>query len=98
MDQLRPLSTRPTLLRDDHTDQIIDPSSNALVGVPGPFGKNRCVFALPTRPVLLQAPTAIYADGYYLADPDGVLVGMPGVIVNRMLGARWTEDTRRLGG
>jgi hypothetical protein len=31
----------------------------------------------------------------YLADPDNNLIGEPAVWVNRMLTARWVEDTRR---
>jgi hypothetical protein len=37
------------------------------------------------------------AGSSFLADPDGALIGEPAVWVNRMLTARWTEDTRRLG-
>jgi hypothetical protein len=37
-------------------------------------------------------------DSAYLADPQGNLVGMPGQWCNRIISARWTEDTRRLAG
>ena len=37
------------------------------------------------------------AWGFMLADPDGTIVGQPGVRVNRLLGARWSQDTRGLG-
>jgi hypothetical protein len=34
----------------------------------------------------------------YLADPDGAMIGVPGVWVNRMLVVVPTEDTRAMGG
>jgi hypothetical protein len=56
--------------------------------------------ALPLNPgpALLSPPTFVRDPGSsYLADPDGALIGEAAVWVNRMLTARWTEDTRRLG-
>jgi hypothetical protein len=77
---------------------IGDPASATLVGRPGPFGRQRVVSALPLPPTLLSPPTVVRDPGSaYLADPDGALIGQPAIWVNRMLAARWTEDTRRLG-
>jgi hypothetical protein len=79
---------------------VVDSSSNFL-GRPGPFGRARIVSALPLNPgpALLSPPTVIRDAGpAYLADPDGALIGVPAIWVNRMLTARWVEDTRRLAG
>lgn len=98
MDALRKLSSRPELLRDDHHGNVADPSPN-FVGVPGPWGRNRVVFALPLEPVEIRPRLVVHDDdGFFLADPDGNLIGRDRIIVHRMLSARWTEDTRRLAG
>jgi hypothetical protein len=97
MTALRNLSSRPTLLVDggrvgNATDSI---------GVPGPFGRARIVQALPLKdgPRQLVAPLVVQApDLSYLTDPQGNVLGVPGVRVSRMLSARWVGDTRRLGG
>lgn len=77
---------------------VVDPSSTTIVGRPNPFGRQRIVSALPVEPTLLS-PSLVVRDAgsAYLADPDGALIGEPAVWVSRMLTARWTEDTRRLG-
>jgi hypothetical protein len=93
---LRNLSPRPELLVDggrvgNATDTI---------GMPGPFGRARIVSALPLKdgPRQLRAPLVVQApDLSYLADPQGNVLGAPGVWVSRMLSARWVGDTRRLG-
>jgi hypothetical protein len=96
MTALRNLSARPTLLRDQDSTQLVDPVPN-FIGVPGPFGRNRIVFALPMAPSLLVPPAVVKdVSGAYLADPAGNLIGFPKVIVHRMLQASITEDTRRL--
>ena len=79
---------------------VLDPTSAAIVGRPGPFGRERVMSALPLEPgpALVSPPTVVHdAGSTYLADPDGALIGDPAVWVSRMLTARWTEDTRRLG-
>lgn len=87
MTNLRQLSARPTLV------EAKDPSSGTIVGNSGPLGRERCVFALPTRWVNLATP--IFSNG--VADPSGNLIGQETrITVHRMLAARWTEDTRRL--
>ena len=78
---------------------VVDPT-RTFVGRDGPFGRERVVSALPLDPgpSLLSPPTVVRdAGSAYLADPDGALIGDPALWVDRMLTARWTEDTRRLG-
>lgn len=68
--------------------------------MPGPFGRERVLFALPLDPgpQLLEPPTLVRDGGpAYLADPQQGVVGEPAIWVNRMLKARWVGDTRRLG-
>ena len=70
----------------------------SIVGRPGPFGRERVMSALPLDPgpCLLSPPTVVRDPGSsYLADPDNNLIGEPAVWVNRILTARWVEDTRR---
>lgn len=99
MDQLRNLSSRPTLLRDEDSHAIIEQSSSTFVGQPGPFGRARCLFTIPMAPVDIQTQTVVHdEDGAYLADPQGNVIGVPRITVDRLLAARWTEDTRRLAG
>lgn len=98
MKNLWNLSPRPELVVSDRPDSVVDPSQTR-VGKPGPFGRARVVFALPLEngPVEL-VPRALIRDDQagYLGDPQGNLIGKPGVRVSRVLSARWTEDTRRL--
>ena len=100
MHHVRPsTSPRPTVVLDPAAFGVGDPT-RALVGRPRALGRERVLFALPLdpSPALLQPPTLLRADGpAYVADPDGVLVGVPALWVSRMLTARTTEDTRRLG-
>jgi hypothetical protein len=101
MDQLRQLSSRPELLRDQDSHQIMEQTSETLVGWAGPLGRERIVSALPLGggPVAIKAPTMVHdSNGASLADPDGNVIGEAGIIVHRMLSGRWTEDTRRLAG
>jgi hypothetical protein len=94
---LRHPSDRPAVVVDPAAFGVVDPSGG-FVGRPGPFGRERVMSALPLDPgpCLLSPPTVVRDNGpAYLADPDGALIGEPAVWVNRMLTARWTEDTRR---
>jgi len=98
MENLWNLSPRPELVVSDRPDSVADPSQTR-VGVKGPFGRARVVFALPLEngPVQLVAPAVVRDDqAGYLGDPSGTLIGVPGVRVSRVLSARWVEDTRRL--
>lgn len=102
MKQLRNLSARPTLLVDDHGRRVVDddPTLPGSVGIPGPFGRERIVTALPTNksygPRQLTAAVIVHDAGLcYLADPDGNAIGEPAVIVHRMLAAAPTAVTRR---
>lgn len=95
-------SERPQLLVDDHGRRITDFTDvTDRVGIPGPFGRERVVAALPTNktsgPVLLE-PARVVCDSAlcYLGDPDGNLLGEPAVWVHRMAYARWVGDTRHL--
>ena len=96
---LRPPSDRPSVVVDPAAFGVVDPAST-FVGRPGPLGRERVLFALPLEPgpALLPPSTVVRDPGpAYLADPQASLVGVAGVWVNRMLTARFTEDTRRLG-
>jgi hypothetical protein len=94
--ELRQPSPRPTILLDRQSNALQDPPSVTQVGLPGPFGRARCLFALPlavtelSRGVLLKDQ-----DGAMIADPAGNVIGVARVYVHRMLYARPTEDTRR---
>jgi hypothetical protein len=99
MQHLRHPSPRPSVVVDPAAFGVGVPPGN-VVGREGPFGRERVLFALPLEPgpALLSPPTVVRdAGSAYLADPDGALIGDPAVWVDRMLTARWTEDTRRLG-
>ena len=94
---LRHPSDRPSVVLDPAAYGIIAPDVS-IVGRPGPFGRERVMSALPLEPgpALLSPPTVVHdAGSAFLADPDGALIGEPAVWVERMLTARWTEDTRR---
>lgn len=101
MAQLRPVSARPELLVGDDGARIESPSLTQ-VGLAGPLGRERVVFAVATNdsgPVLL-APydAALQGDGALVADPSGNVVGTSGAVwVHRMLYAGKVADTRRLG-
>ena len=99
MQHLRSPSPRPAVVVDPAAFGVVDPTGD-FVGRPNPFGRERCLFALPLEPgpALLSPPTVLRDNGpAYLADPDNNLIGEPAVWVERMLVARFTEDTRRLG-
>lgn len=93
---LRNLSPRPELL----VGSRVTAPDGSTVGLPGPFGRARIVTALPLKdgPRQLAAPLVVHDGGLgYLADPQGNLLGAPGVWVSRVITARWVADTRRLG-
>jgi hypothetical protein len=97
MRPLRPGSWRPELVVDDHAWRLYDPATQTFVGMPGPFGRERVVWALPngTGPTVLEPNKVVHdGGGFYLADPDNNLIGMPGLVVARMLMATRTEQTR----
>ena len=100
VENLRHPSLRPSVVVDPAAFGIVTPDSSAL-GRPGPFGRERCLYALPLEPgpALLSPPVVLHDPGFaYVADPQGALIGTPAVWVSRMQTARWVEDTRRLGG
>ena len=74
------------------------------IGFPGPWGRERVTDGLPLNgmgqgPVCLEPATVLCDFRGYVVDPDGNLVGEQNAIwVHRFLGARWTQDTRRLAG
>lgn len=101
MTVLRNPSWRPELVVDQGARRLVDQSDSITVGIGGPFGRERVVYALP----LEEAPHVTVADKLvrdaslgFLADPAGNLVGCEGLWICRMLTARWVEDTRRLAG
>lgn len=102
MRPLRNLSERPELLVDHQGNRLIDPTDRSQVGFRNPLGNERLVKALPlneseTGPIQAVPHEALHDNnGYYLADPDGNLVGFQGAWIHRIVYARWTEDTRRL--
>lgn len=101
MRPLRHLSERPELIVDERERSLYQELDATRVGRPGPFGRSRIVFALPTKggPAELHPRRVVHDhDGFFLADPDGSLIGKEGVRVARMLGGRWTQDTRRFAG
>lgn len=96
MQALRNLSPRPELLVGS---RVVAPDRTT-VGIPGPFGRSRIVSALPLQdgPRQLVAPLVVHDAALgYLGDPQGNLLGAPGVWVSRVVSAGWVEDTRRLG-
>jgi hypothetical protein len=99
---LRTLSARPEIVVDNQGFRLIDASDGSSVGVPGPFGRQRIVTAISTNeteagPVQISAALTLHDNQlFYLADPDGNLIGAPALWVHRLLSARWTQDTRRL--
>lgn len=97
MKHLRHPSPRPGVVVDPANFGIGDPTNRTVVGPQGPFGRERVLTALPftPEPSLLAPPTCVFDGVAYLADPDNNLIGTPAVWVQRMLTARWTEDTRR---
>jgi hypothetical protein len=97
MEHLRHPSDRPSVVVDPAAFGVVDPTGT-FVGRQGPFGRERVLSALPLDPgpSLLSPPTVVRdAGSSFLADPDGALIGEPAVWVQRMLTARWVEDTRR---
>jgi hypothetical protein len=102
MKPLRTLSARPEILIDNNGFPLIDPVDKSRVGMPGPLGRHRIVSAIPSNeseagPLLLSADVALHDNQlFYLADPQGNLIGTPAIWVHRLLHARWTQDTRRL--
>lgn len=98
VENLRHTSLRPAVVVDPAAFGVVDPA-RTFVGRSAPFGRERCLCALPLEPgpSLLSPPTVLRDPGAaFLADPDGTLIGVAAVWVDRMLTARWTEDTRRL--
>ena len=94
---LRHPSDRPSVVVDPAAFGVGIPPGT-VVGRPGPYGRERVMSALPLDPgpTLLSPPPVVHdAGSAFLADPDGALIGDPAVWVQRMLTARWVEDTRR---
>ena len=97
VEHLRHPSPRPSVVVDPAAFGVVD-QTGGFVGRAGPLGRERVLFALPLDPgpALLSPPTVVHDPGAaYLADPEGGLIGEAAVWVERMLTARWTEDTRR---
>jgi hypothetical protein len=101
MPPLLPLSARPTLTVDNQGRSFVGDPSTAAIGIPGPLGRARLVFALPTNgdgPVNIASPLVLQGPLSYVADPDGNLIGSTSPVwVHRLVRASRTSDTRRLG-
>jgi hypothetical protein len=99
MKHLRNPSPRPGVVLDPAGFAISDPTTSTILGPQGPFGRERVLSALPLEPGPMPfAPPVCVNDGVaFLADPDGNLIGMPGLWIPRMLKATYAADTRRLG-
>ena len=91
----RPTSDRPGLIVDWNNAKLVDPATKTLVGVPGPFGRERVLPVLPMTGALFPPEVIVDSDGFFLADPDGGIVGEPALWVPRMLSALSVENTRR---
>ena len=99
---IRTETARPLLTVDHLGRSVADPVPQ-FVGRAGPHGRDRIIQALPLNgdgPRQLAPPTVLVAsEPSYVGDTGGALVGVSGPVwVHRMLDARWTQDTRRLGG
>lgn len=101
MPALRKNSPRPTILISPHSHSVgnADPTR---IGLPGPLGRERVLFALPlseTPAQFLDAPTVVLAPRWaMLEDPTqpATVVGFDRVWVPRMIVGRKVEDTRRM--
>ena len=99
---LRKLSPRPTLVVDNRQWRLVD-ATGSDIGISGPLGRARCVYALPTDGGPDRHAWFMVRPPYLFADPHGNLVGVSADVllgrdviwVARMMTARWTEDTRR---
>lgn len=103
MDALRTGSARPELVvGNPEVARITDPATKTSIGIAGPFGRERCVYALPingTGPQQYKAAIVVRdEDSAQLADASNNVIGVDGLWISRLLFARWTEDTRRLAG
>lgn len=92
--ELRPPSPRPMIVVDERGRAQID-TTGARVGLPGPFGRERLLFALPLAWAEISRGVMVDAGGPLLADPGGSVAGLGRLYVPRMLYARRTQDTRR---
>lgn len=96
------ITARPTLTVDARAGRVVEPASASYPGTPNPFGRARVVTALPTNgdgPVLIDLPVVLTDPSAYVVDVGGNFVGFSSAFyIHRLLTARWTEDTRRLGG
>jgi hypothetical protein len=100
----RTVSLRPTLTVDARAGRVAEPTgvNRTYPGTPSAFGEFRIVTCLPTNgagPVMVMQPLVLGDGQSYLGDPFGNFVGEHGPqYIHRLLSARWTENTRRLGG
>lgn len=99
MRPVRELSARPQVQSDAWGFRLYDPVTRTIIGRQGPLGRERVVAAVKMGdgPRRLE-PDRCIVDcwGFYLADPGGNVVGKRGIVVDRILSASWSHDTRRL--
>jgi hypothetical protein len=95
-----PLSDRPDVVVDPFSTQPFDGATQTALGYPGPLGRERLVYALPTMdpngPQCLEPPELVGdQQGFAIGAPDGTALGQPGMVVHRLLTASPTASTRR---
>ena len=96
MRPLRPGSWRPELVVDDRAFRLFDPTTQTYVGLPGPFGRERLVWALPLINSGPPPRATLVNDerNNVIADASGNPLGRTDVWVARMVYAEQTQNTR----
>jgi hypothetical protein len=104
-DEKKGVSPRPLVTRDPWGFNIKDPTTGEVLGRAGPFGRRRLMSALRlgewnSEWHSLRHPMVVVDPWRFaITDPTtGEQLGLAPIFVQRMLTARWTEDTRHWGG
>lgn len=88
----------PDLVVDPWSARTLDPATQSNVGYPATLGRNRLVWALPTNldgpQVVLEPRIVADQEGIALGDPDGNVLGEPGLVIHRLLTANPVQMTR----
>jgi hypothetical protein len=94
-----PNTPRPEFVVDAWAFRLYDPTTKTYVGRAAEWGRQRVVSAIELNggPQQVYPPKMVNDPwGFALADPNGNIIGKPGVTISRILSATWTHDTRRL--